>query len=130
MLDAFLDKAATLGFDGVMLMAKRPHLSVLDFDEAARRPLRDKLASLNLELVCVAGYTDFCLGSERPEIPTRETGGPRPVHAIMRDVNRAFEAAVRRDPANWFWVHDRWKDRRRGPRTSGRQPLATPSGAG
>jgi lauroyl/myristoyl acyltransferase len=28
----------------------------------------------------------------------------------MRDVNRAFEAAVRRDPANWFWVHRRWKD--------------------
>ena len=27
----------------------------------------------------------------------------------MRDVNRAFEAAVRRDPANWFWVHRRWK---------------------
>ena len=29
--------------------------------------------------------------------------------AIMTDVNRAFEAAVRRDPANWFWVHKRWK---------------------
>ena len=27
----------------------------------------------------------------------------------MRDVNRAFEIAVRRDPANWFWVHRRWK---------------------
>ena len=27
----------------------------------------------------------------------------------MRDVNRAFETAVRRDPANWFWVHRRWK---------------------
>ena len=27
----------------------------------------------------------------------------------MGDVNRAFEAAVRRDPANWFWVHRRWK---------------------
>jgi KDO2-lipid IV(A) lauroyltransferase len=27
----------------------------------------------------------------------------------MRDVNRAFEIAVRRDPANWFWVHKRWK---------------------
>ena len=71
-LDAFLEKAAALGFDGVMLMAKRPHLSVLDFDEAARKRLRDKLAKLKLELVCVAGYTDFCLGSERPEIPTRE----------------------------------------------------------
>jgi lauroyl/myristoyl acyltransferase len=27
----------------------------------------------------------------------------------MRDVNHAFEIAVRRDPANWFWVHRRWK---------------------
>jgi sugar phosphate isomerase/epimerase len=71
-LDAFLEKAATLGFDGVMLMAKRPHLSVLDFDAAARKRLRDRLAKLKLELVCLAGYTDFCLGSERPEIPSRE----------------------------------------------------------
>jgi len=44
------------------------------------------------------------------EIPTRENGTPRSTAAIMRDVNRAFEIAVRRDPANWFWVHRRWKD--------------------
>jgi len=44
------------------------------------------------------------------EIPTRENGRPRSSEAIMRDVNRALEAAVRRDPANWFWVHRRWKD--------------------
>jgi KDO2-lipid IV(A) lauroyltransferase len=44
------------------------------------------------------------------EIPTRENGAPRSTGAIMRDVNRAFEIAVRRDPANWFWVHRRWKD--------------------
>jgi KDO2-lipid IV(A) lauroyltransferase len=43
------------------------------------------------------------------EIPTRERGEPRSSRAIMLDVNRAFEAAVRRDPANWFWVHNRWK---------------------
>ncbi len=71
-LEAFLEKAKSLGYDGVMLMAKRPHLSVLDFDESARSRLRDKLASLQLELVCLAGYTDFCLGSERLDIPTRE----------------------------------------------------------
>jgi sugar phosphate isomerase/epimerase len=71
-LNAFLERAAALGFDGVMLMAKRPHLSVLDFDEPARKQLRDMMSKLKLELVCVAGYTDFCLGSERPEIPTRE----------------------------------------------------------
>jgi KDO2-lipid IV(A) lauroyltransferase len=43
------------------------------------------------------------------EIPTHENGQPRSTAAVMRDVNRAFEAAVRRDPANWFWVHRRWK---------------------
>jgi KDO2-lipid IV(A) lauroyltransferase len=43
------------------------------------------------------------------EIPTHENGQPRSLAAIMLDVNRAFEAAVRRDPANWFWVHNRWK---------------------
>lgn len=44
-----------------------------------------------------------------PEIPTRENGVARTAEAIMRDVNGAFETAVRRDPANWFWVHNRWK---------------------
>lgn len=43
------------------------------------------------------------------EIPTREAGHPRSSTAIMADVNQAFEAAIRRDPANWFWVHNRWK---------------------
>src|SRR6266542_569325 len=43
------------------------------------------------------------------EIPTHEHGRPRPAEILMLEVNRAFEAAVRRDPANWFWVHNRWK---------------------
>ncbi|MDB6016890.1 MAG: Lipid biosynthesis acyltransferase [Pedosphaera sp.] len=42
-------------------------------------------------------------------IPTHEQGEMRSAEAIMLDVNRAFEVAVRRDPANWFWVHKRWK---------------------
>src|SRR5439155_20087553 len=65
-------------------------------------------------------YTGFCYrigpGRWRVEagerIPTHEEGGARPVEAIMRDVNNAFETAVRRDPANWFWVHNRWKSYR------------------
>src|ERR1039457_4347105 len=43
------------------------------------------------------------------KIPTHENGHPRSSEDIMRDVNRALEAAVRHDPANWFWVHRRWK---------------------
>jgi lauroyl/myristoyl acyltransferase len=44
------------------------------------------------------------------KIPTHENGRPRSSEDIMRDANRALETAVRRDPANWFWVHRRWKD--------------------
>ena len=44
------------------------------------------------------------------KIPTHENGLPRESEAIMREVNLALETAVRRDPANWFWVHRRWKD--------------------
>lgn len=43
------------------------------------------------------------------EIPTRENNVPRQVSDIVRDMNAAFEHAVLRDPANWFWVHNRWK---------------------
>lgn len=43
-------------------------------------------------------------------IPTARPDGSRRTPAeIMSDVNAAFEEAVLRDPANWFWVHRRWK---------------------
>ncbi len=71
-------------------------------------------------------HTGFCyragLGRWRielgPEISTHEGSRPRPVEAILLEINQAFEAAVRRDPANWFWVHRRWKPIRRKPRAS------------
>jgi lauroyl/myristoyl acyltransferase len=74
-------------------------------------------------------HTAFCfrssLGQWRiemgDEIPTHELGQPRTPAAIMLDVNRAFEQAVRRDPANWFWVHNRWKQRK------ARRPTPKPS---
>jgi sugar phosphate isomerase/epimerase len=71
-LPDFLAKAKQLGFDGVMLMAKRPHLSVLDYDARACQELRRRIDDLGLRVACLAGYTDFCLGLERGDIPTRE----------------------------------------------------------
>src|SRR5437868_8526324 len=71
-LPEFLQRARTLGFDAVMLMAKRPHLSVLDADAEIRTRLRDLLGSLDLKVACLAGYTDFCLGAQTPDIPSRE----------------------------------------------------------
>jgi lauroyl/myristoyl acyltransferase len=73
---------------------------------------------------CCPLFTGFCyrtgLGRWRleagDEIPTHENGEPRSVAAITLEINRAFEAAVRRDPANWFWVHNRWKPAGAGSR--------------
>lgn len=71
-LSDFLRRAKELGFDGVMLMAKRPHFSVLDHTVETCRQLQRQIADLGLRVVCLAGYTDFCLGGERPDIPVRE----------------------------------------------------------
>ena len=43
------------------------------------------------------------------EIPTLSNGKPRYIKDICIDMNKALESAVRKDPANWFWVHNRWK---------------------
>ncbi|MFC2087408.1 sugar phosphate isomerase/epimerase family protein, partial [Bacteroidota bacterium] len=71
-VDEFLVKAKELGFDGVMIMAKRPHLSPFDFDEAKRKKIKARLEELGLELVALAGYTDFTAGVDKPGIPNVE----------------------------------------------------------
>ena len=71
-VDDFLVKAKELGFDGVMLVAKRPHVSVLDYDASARQQLKARIEELGLELVALAGYTDFTAGVDKPGIPNIE----------------------------------------------------------
>jgi sugar phosphate isomerase/epimerase len=71
-LDQFIDKAAELGFAGVMLMAKRPHLSVLDYDTDACLRLREKLERRNLACRVIAGYNNFSADLEHAEVPLRE----------------------------------------------------------
>jgi L-ribulose-5-phosphate 3-epimerase len=71
-VDEFLVKAKELGFDGVMLGAKRPHVSLLDYDDAARRKLRARIKELGLELVCIAGYNDFTAGVDKAGVPNVE----------------------------------------------------------
>ncbi len=60
------------------------------------------------------------------EIPTQIDGHARSVEAITADINRALEIAVRRDPANWFWVHKRWKPRGRESGDTTATPAADP----
>lgn len=71
-LSEFLDKARELEYDAVMLMAKRPHLSVLDATPAFLDDVRQRLDGLGLKVACLAGYTDFTIGADHPEVPCRE----------------------------------------------------------
>ena len=59
------------------------------------------------------------------EIATHAGEERRSVQDIMSDVNQAFERAIRRDPANWFWVHRRWKTEKVRPRLTAIVPAAT-----
>jgi sugar phosphate isomerase/epimerase len=88
-LSDFLERAKTLGFDAVMLMAKRPHISVLEWDEMDRAEICRLLERLDLKVACLAGYTDFCMSAEHPEIPAREMQilYVRELARIARDLN-------------------------------------------
>lgn len=71
-VDEFLLKAKEFGYDGVMLAAKRPHVSPADYDDVARQKLRARIKELGLELVCLAGYNDFVAGVDKSGIPNVE----------------------------------------------------------
>ncbi len=71
-VDAFLRKAGALGYRAVALVAKRPHVSPLDYDSTARLGLKKRLRELEMELAALMGYTDFTAGIERPGLPCAE----------------------------------------------------------
>jgi sugar phosphate isomerase/epimerase len=71
-LHRFVEKAAALGFDGVMLMAKRPHLSVLDYGPRERAELRSLLERHRMRDTCIAGYCNLTGDMEHAEVPHRE----------------------------------------------------------
>jgi len=68
-LDAFLRKAKALGYDGVELMGKRPHLSPLDVTPERAAELAALAGELGIEVACVAAYTNFTAGLESAEVP-------------------------------------------------------------
>jgi len=67
----FIDKAAELGFDAVMLMGKRPHFSVLDVDDELLNQIAHRLKQHKLCCPILGAYTDFA-GGAALEIPWLE----------------------------------------------------------
>src|SRR5438874_7034676 len=71
-LDQFIPRAARLGFDAVMLMAKRPHLGLLDMTSAARAHVKELADDNGVRIAVIAGYNDFAAGADVPDVPLRE----------------------------------------------------------
>lgn len=71
-LEEFVDHAAELGYEGVMLMAKRGHASRLEMTQERRESLRLRMRDRGLELAAIAAYTDFTAGADRPDVPLAE----------------------------------------------------------
>jgi sugar phosphate isomerase/epimerase len=114
-VDAILDKAAAQGYQGFMLVGKRPHGSPGELDAEARRRVRDGLERRGLRLAAVAGYTDFCGGSDHLGIPMREMQVmyvaelARLARDLGGDLVRIFTGYSRPDvpyDTQWAWCVD------------------------
>ncbi len=54
-----VERAVSLGFDGIEIDGKRPHGNPLDWDDDERRRFRELCASRGLDIVGVASNNDF-----------------------------------------------------------------------
>lgn len=70
-LPQVFERASRLGFDGVMLAGKRPHISPLDATTERVEELKAALQRCGLRCEAVAGYTDFA-GGAAAEVPYAE----------------------------------------------------------
>lgn len=68
-LCSFIRKSAHLGYSAVELMAKRPHLSVLDATDEWLGEIRETASQCGVEIATIAGYTNFTGGKSAPEVP-------------------------------------------------------------
>jgi sugar phosphate isomerase/epimerase len=68
-LEESIDKTATLGFEGIEIMGKRPHFSVLDYDLEKCKVLREQIDKSTLQVPAIAAYTNFTGGMEAAEVP-------------------------------------------------------------
>ena len=68
-LEAFIRKAAKLGYSAVELMGKRPHLSPLDLNAGRLDRIRQCAKQNRIQIATIAGYTDFTAGERAAEVP-------------------------------------------------------------
>jgi sugar phosphate isomerase/epimerase len=69
-VEDFIPHARKLGYAGVELMGKRPHLSPLEWDDRAKLAALRKLCGKHrIEVACLAAYTNFSPDPKAAEVP-------------------------------------------------------------
>ena len=71
-LPEIVERAGTMGYDGLMIAAKRPHLSILDASHEALQRLKDQMDAAGVGLACMAGYNNLSADAGHPDIPLGE----------------------------------------------------------
>jgi sugar phosphate isomerase/epimerase len=70
-LEKVVEKAATLGFDGILIMGKKPHLSPLQTSGTDLAPIKAALQHWGMQAIGVAAYNDFFMPAPS-EVPVEE----------------------------------------------------------
>ena len=102
-LEQSIDKIADLGFQGIEIMGKRPHLSPLDYSLDDCKRLREQLDRRGLDVAAVAGYTNFTGGMNSAEVPFMDmqiayvAALARRAEALGGDLVRIFTSYERDD---------------------------------
>lgn len=71
-LPEIIERSGKLGYDGLMIAAKRPHLSILDADQDTLARLKGQMEAAGVGLACMAGYNNFSGDAGHPDIPFGE----------------------------------------------------------
>lgn len=117
--EELLRKGTMLGFIGDQ-DAGRKGVFVDFFGRAASTYKSIGLLAMSTESPIVVGYARRCGDRARYEIavervihPTEWTDQKDPLRWITQEYTAAIERVVRRDPAQYLWIHRRWKSRPR-----------------
>lgn len=70
-IEKVVQKAADLGFDGILVMGKKPHLSPLQTEETKLASIKAALKRWGMQAIGVAAYNDFFMPAPS-EVPVEE----------------------------------------------------------
>lgn len=117
-LKELFPKLAKMGYEGVFLMAKRPHANTMDLDKKARKELKEDADSNGIKFQALAAYTNFTYSDPWLREQNLLTLLEQIKLAVDLDIElvRVFAGGMRQlDPkadyvTQWVWAREKLKE--------------------